>query len=403
MCHTIGCSCFGRLHSALVGPSNGRFSVLAPVYSRDAVGSFIDRFQGLWPHPTSHDWPAPLHFPLDTSLRDAPSDRRRPEPHPDIKSILAQNIAPLNLPAFFHTFPSTTMEFSGKDLEDIQRVAGLLNLTVDELLQQSRDRIHHATPVRSPRQLSPQYCISQTESSLSLDIRPAQRQSAPGFNLDPFDFDVPQSESPATDPVGSSPPLPARHPGTQVILLNPQSPWYDCDAALLDFNESFSDSLELDRSNYPDTDTASSFVPVEAMQTDSRSASENTAREKGIMSPMDDGSTDWALVSPPESLALQTPASPSTGSTDKRYYMIAPRSSKSSAQSNSESSSYRVKKKRRPYEGTKKTDTHLTRQVHACVRCRMQRNRVRWNNLVPNPFSCRLADHHSVHSRPGEP
>ncbi|KXX76430.1 hypothetical protein MMYC01_200182 [Madurella mycetomatis] len=271
------------------------------------------------------------------------------------------------------------MEFSGKDLEDIQRVAGLLNLTVDELLQQSRDRTHHATPVTSPRQPSPQHCISQTQSPFSVDIGPAQRQPAPGPNLDPFDFEVPQSESPAADPIGSSPPLPARHSGTQVILLNPQSPWYDCDAALLDFNESFGGDLGLDGSNYPDTDTASSYVPVEAMQTDSRSTSENTAREEGLMSPMDDASTDWALVSPPESLAFRTPASPSTGSTDKRYYMIAPRSSKSSALT-SENSSYRVKKKRRPYEGTKKTDTHLTRQVHACVRCRMQRNR-----CIPDP------------------
>jgi hypothetical protein len=87
-------------------------------------------------------------------------------------------------------------------------------------------------------------------------------------------------------------------------------------------------------------------------------------------------SSGWAIVSPaPGTPAVKTPASPSASPKDKRYHRIAPKF-KSSTRSSTDSSSHRVKKKRSPYEGAKRVDTHLTRQLHACVRCRMQRNRV---------------------------
>lgn len=379
MCHTIGCACLGRLHSAVTAPSGGRFSVLPPVYSRHPVGSFLDRFQGLWPHPTDNDWPTSLQFPPGTAPPDAPMDRHHPEPHQDIDQVDAQTIALFNSSAYSNSIPTTAMKFSGKDLEDIQRVAGLLNLTVDELLQQSRDYTHRDTTVTSPPQPGPSFAPDA-------QVQLAEHQAPLGLDSDTFDVEVPRSSHESTEQIGLSPSLPAQHSGTEVILLNPQGPWYDCDASLWDFDGSFSASPALVGSNYPDTDATSSYVPVEPMQLDSGSISEQTAQEGSQMGSKEDASTDWYLVSPPHAHAFETPASPSTGSTDKRYHSIAPRSAKSSTQPTSENSSFRVKKKRSPYEGTKKTDTHLTRQLHACVRCRMQRNRVS-DRLAKSSFS----------------
>jgi hypothetical protein len=280
------------------------------------------------------------------------------------------------------------MEFSRKELEDIQRVAGLLNLSVDELLQQSRERTHKTTPAESPRQ-QPQHRISQQRPSFSVaaEASPVRSLTIQDGDFDLLDFELPQPGSAGTDPARPSPRQPAERSGTDVILLNPHSPWYDCDAALFGFDDSLGDTLGLDESNLPAADAASSYIPASAMQIDSSSVSGQTAQEESQGDGLDDASTDWALVSPPESLAFHTSASPSTASKDKRYHVIVPRSSKSTSQSASENSSYRVKKKRSPYEGSKKTDTHLTRQLHACVRCRMQRNRVSCQPLQPSALN----------------
>jgi hypothetical protein len=147
---------------------------------------------------------------------------------------------------------------------------------------------------------------------------------------------------------------------------------------MFSFDEAAVESLTFEDTTM-DFDAAeeSSYAPGTDMEIDFESASNLTAREEAQEFTVDDTSTDWSLVAPSSgSPPRQTPLSPSTHSADKSYHKIAPRTSRPNARSTSETSSHRVKKKRSPYEGSKRIDTHLTRQLHACVRCRMQRNRV---------------------------
>ena len=386
MCHTIGCACLGPVgYLAASSNGHGRFGLAAPLPSRTAVGSFIDRFR--WPHPISHDWPTVLHNPLDISSWDARRDRHHLdlfEPHQDnIKSTLALRTASIDLTTHSYTGTNSDMEFSGKDLEDIQRVAGLLNLTVDELLQQSRTQtLDAAASVRSPFQSSPELdVIQQQPAYLNHQNSVTQHQTFLNLDSDAFSLGGPRSNASGSDPSSLSLPPPAQTPGTKLVLLNPHTTWYDCDAALWDFNQSVAGFTLNDTSNHG-TDEGSGH-PVSAMEIDS--GSDHTARDKDQEVPMDDVSTDWLLLpSGSDSASSQTPVSVSTGSTDKRYHMISPRGPKSATISTSGSSSHRVQKKRSRYEGAKRIDTHLTRQLHACVRCRMQRNRVR---NFPNPSS----------------
>lgn len=386
MCHAIGCVCAGQTgHLQNVAAStDGRFGVSASVSSRNAVGSFIDRFR--WPQPISHDWPTGLHIPLAFSSQDIQAvhrDRCCPEPHQNIKSSLAQRIALANTSANFLTTTATmATEFSGKDLEDIQRVAGLLNLTVDELLQQSRGHSENVTSDSSPPQ-HPQPGTGQQRWTASPESQAPTNQHQQGpleLGLDTFDLDDLQSGGAGSDPSELSLPPPATQSHGSVILLNPHTTAYDCDAAVWGFNQSPGESLAFgDTAMDPDFTEDGSYVPVSEMEIDSESVSNRAAWEDPRESRLGDGSSDWALVSAsPRLAASKTPTSPSSDSTDKRYHRIAPKYSRpSNAQSSSESSSHRVKKRRSPYEGKKRIDTHLTRQLHACVRCRMQRNRVR--------------------------
>ncbi|KAK4182650.1 hypothetical protein QBC35DRAFT_478880 [Podospora australis] len=271
------------------------------------------------------------------------------------------------------------MDFTGKDLEDIQRVAGLLNLTVDELLEQSRARAQPTTPVQ---QSLPQHTFHQDNETLPwqhLSLRDQEFHS-------PFEYDDGQPGS-SRSVTQFHEPHQAGSSTTVIKLLNPDSLAYDCDVGITGFNSTIGDSFILDDTDYFQADDEGrdgrSYVSATPMQLDSDSMSEHTTHTRDEPVIVDDVSTDWAIVpSPPDSLSsFHTAMSPSSGSLsgDKRYPALAPRV-KSSSQSVSDGSSHRIRKKRSPYEGSKKTDTHLTRQVHACVRCRMQRNR-----CIPDP------------------
>ncbi|KAK4198103.1 hypothetical protein QBC40DRAFT_96107 [Triangularia verruculosa] len=362
MCDSIGCLCLGV---------DGRFGFSAPVSTRSAVGSFVDRFR--WALPTRHDWPRPLHIPRgDHSGRGLPRVRPYyPEPHQDINSLNSLNFllaSHLAAHPSLDQYPSAfwaalTMDFSGKDLEDIQRVAGLLNLTVDELLEQSRARTQLPEPATLPVQQS-------------LPLHPLQQQAAPSAwyqhvdqELESLGLDDDFAQLPQETTV-------SHHQGTTVELLNPRRSEYDCDAGIWDF-DAIGDSFEFNNTRIDSLgDEAGSLVSATPMQLDSESISD-TLREEPVI--IDDASTDWALVPSPGD-SQSSAMSPSSTSGEKRYPALAPKASRSSSQSVSEGSSHRVRKKRSPYEGTKKIDTHLTRQVHACVRCRMQRNR-----CIPDP------------------
>jgi hypothetical protein len=360
----------------------GSGGVPAPVYGRHAVGSLIDRFR--WPHPISHDWPPTAsHSPLAFSSQHARRDRRDDGPHRNIKPSFAQSIASASAPADFFAIATnnTVMEFSGKDLADIQRVAGLLKLSVDELLQQSR--FHYTNPASasagSPSHASQSDGASQ-QPSPAQGVPSTRHQASLDLDLTGFDLDDPQPGSSRSDPSGFSLPPPATQDfGREVILLNPHTTSYDCDTAAWGVNPPAGGNFAFDDITVVDPDFAedASYVPVSEMEIDSASFSDGTTREETQESGLDDGSAGWAIVSPvSRSPPIPTPASPSAGSADKSYHRIAPRVSKSTTRSPSDGSSGRVKKKRSPYEGRKRIDTHLTRQLHACVRCRMQRNRV---------------------------
>jgi hypothetical protein len=280
----------------------------------------------------------------------------------------------------------TTMQFSGKDLEDIQRVAGLLNLTVDELLQRGQTQSHDTatnSPVQQPvlGGLDQGYSPLQWENSASANPHLAYRD----LGSDTVDLgDLQSSGSGLESPdflLLPSPVLVGQDRTTEIFLLNPQTTRYDCDVPLPGFDgEPAGGSFAFDSTTAdPEPEEEEPHASGVGMDIDSGSRiSDHTAQEQGEGCLLDDASTDWALVSAsPESSVCLTPISASTGSASKRFYKIAPRLSKSNWQSSSESGSHRVKKKRSPYEGSKRVDTHLTRQLHACVRCRMQRNRVR--------------------------
>ncbi|KAL2197003.1 hypothetical protein P885DRAFT_68900 [Corynascus similis CBS 632.67] len=277
------------------------------------------------------------------------------------------------------------MEFSKKELEDIQRVAGLLNLTVDELLQQSRVRARNAAqftnnsppvvPQRSPDQQASPF----SESS---HINAIQNQPSFDLKLEYSDLGDPQSNASGSEPSELMlPPPAAQIQSTKVILLNPNRSSYECDAAVWNFDQSAGQGFPFDDNAAMDLDAADdeSYVEVPGTETHSESMRDYTSHE-GLHSMEDDSSMDWALVSASPGSSTLSNMTPPASSTAKRYHKIAPRHSRASTQASSESSNNRVKKKRSAYEGRKRIDTHLTRQVHACVRCRMQRNR-----CIPDP------------------
>ncbi len=264
------------------------------------------------------------------------------------------------------------MEFLGKDLEDIQRVAGLLNLTVDELLQQSRSHSQNAANNSPPQILSPQLGLNPQRQALFPEgqVPSSQHHSPLDPELDSFDLDLDPFDLPQLQPggSGSGPPAP-QHQETRRILLNPPTTWYSCDS-LWGFNQSLGEIPDFDDAAMESEPTGegSEYVRVSEME-DHASASQHPGP--------DDSLRDWALVSPPpEPSAFKSPRS-SSGSTGKRYTKIAPRDSRANSHSTPDGSSSRVKKPRSRYDGTQRVDTHLTRQLHACVRCRMQRNRGR--------------------------
>lgn len=286
---------------------------------------------------------------------------------------------------------NSAMEFSARDLEDIQRVAGLLNLTVDELIQQRRASNQTGASHRPPSLAAHQVPTPEPPQQLSYGLGDRQNEVLPWHHVQasPFELELMEVESLDFDEytdqqpsVGSvtSPVIEEAGTGPDVILLNPQAVWYDCDAGMWSL-EGTADNLLPGNDSIPEEDGTESFVAITPvkMDVDEEMESEPISREEGRRKEAESSSgTDWAMVSSsPGSLSsFQTPFSPTAGLAEKRYHPIAPKSGRSTSQSTSQSSSSKVRKKRSPYQGAKKKDTHLTRQVHACVRCRMQRNRV---------------------------
>ncbi|KAK4455198.1 hypothetical protein QBC34DRAFT_445463 [Podospora aff. communis PSN243] len=293
------------------------------------------------------------------------------------------------------------MEFSEKDLEDIRRVAGLLNLTVDELIQQRRQSqasqisnhaqaaavsAHHGIPTHFSVGGPGHVADPLTAHAVGGPNTPLPWHHARNFHRhDSMDVDSIEFEEYGDQPSAASVNSESvRNEETEVILLNPQAVWYDCDAGLWDFDDPAERQPSQDEARVEE-DGGESFVSVSLMQLDADSGS--TAPVEGPNRESESVGADWAIISssPGSMSSFKTPMSPTTGSGEKRYHLIAPKTGRSPTQSiAAQASSHKIRKKRSPYQGAKKKDTHLTRQVHACVRCRMQRNR-----CVPDPTNPR--------------
>jgi hypothetical protein len=100
-----------------------------------------------------------------------------------------------------------------------------------------------------------------------------------------------------------------------------------------------------------------------------------------------------------DTLSVPTPADRRSSSSmgSRQFKLIAPRPGTMRSPSDGSSpglSSHRVRKKRARYSASNRVDTNLTRSLNACVRCRIQRNRVR---RVYTPPSCGIANPSTVH------
>lgn len=264
------------------------------------------------------------------------------------------------------------MEFSRENLETIQRAAELLGLSVDELLQQSRKKAKkdanipslHDSPGTGPQHNSTQ----QTPSEHPLGLTPDSEQQTPFYASS--DQDKPHE-------LALTPP-PSQCPDTEVILLNPHTVLYGCDAPFWSSGSPTGQGFEFDDGVAVDPLCPEDEPSVQAMEweNDVESGFEPIDVEDRQSMP-DNSPTSWSMVSAPSGSAARRISASSGSSSDRRYPQIAPKSVKTISSNISASSANRIKKKRSGYTDSKRRDTYLTRQFHACIRCRMQRNRVR--------------------------
>jgi hypothetical protein len=263
------------------------------------------------------------------------------------------------------------MDFSDDQLVALQHAAGLLGRTVDELIQLRLPLATSPSPFPPARHLHHHGRHISDSSSDYTAASPDFGSLAPSHTHTPSHFGYPWP--PPAQPAMNQP---AASLGTEVILLNPQTAWYDCNADYMDvmddFSESFSSVGPDDSSSGNDRD---SFVKVSEMAVDSDADSESTAREEDTDN-MGDLETEWSIIGSP--LETARPAGSGRASASRRlpYQSIAPRPG-SLVYGGFGTGASKVRKKRSKYQGADKKDTNLTRQLNACVRCRMQRNRVR--------------------------
>src|SRR5206468_2970605 len=140
--------------------------------------------------------------------------------------------------------------------------------------------------------------------------------------------------------------------GTEVILLNPQTVWYDCDAGLWDFEDTLAPHPVPDEeAGAQEEDGGESFVSVTPMLLDQDTDIGSLARGDGQSKDRESIGGDWAIISssPGSMSSFQTPVSPTTGSGEKRYHLIAPKTGRSPTYNMSQSSSHKIRKKRSPY------------------------------------------------------
>lgn len=273
-----------------------------------------------------------------------------------------------------------------KQLLVLQSAAGILNVSVDELLQLQR------VPSPAPLTLGggssrSQYVRTNSKEdgqqhggsplNGSDDIFPPhsrnhnfhrQQHHASHF----ADFPSFTSETQALERYSSQAGSYTTESTSQerVILLNPEieHAMYACNR---DFQfVEFGDISGSDQNN-PSGSDGYIQVPLGYIYPDAES--ESTARDDDV----DMLSADEDDRTVPVSTPADTWSSSSTGS--RQYKMLAPRPGAVKSESSGSSPGgviRRVRKKRAPYSASRRLDTNLTRSLNACVRCRIQRNRV---------------------------
>lgn len=271
----------------------------------------------------------------------------------------------------------------------LQRAAGILNLSVDELLQLQRgrsdstlslggrsNRAHHGrNDTHEDRQQYASFPANGSddilwEHSQNPDISPFQ-QDANQFEM--ADFPSLNSERPTLESPSPSHGIShaAQHTSHEnVVLLNPeiQNAWYACnlDYDMIEFGE-------ISGSDRNDSSGTDGFIQLTPVSHDSDAGSESTTRDDDV--DMESADEDDHLLS------IATPADRRSSSSlgSRQYKLIAPRPGTDQARSHGSSpgaSNHRVRKRRAPYSAAHRFDTNLTRSLNACVRCRIQRNRV---------------------------
>jgi len=271
----------------------------------------------------------------------------------------------------------------------LQQAAGFLNLSVDELLQLQRgpsdstltlgasaSRPHYARYNSSEDQR--QYTNFSVHGNDAIFWDDSQNGSAnfqhqnlghistgdfPSFNTHGHDLDRHSYPEAVSDASGT-------RPEEEVILLNPEieNAWYACN---LDYQMvGYGDFSGSDPNNSSGTD---GFVQLAAPSQGSDAESESTARDDDMdMESADEDSRTMSSVT-----LADRRSSSSLGS--RQYKLLAPKPGTSRSPSDVSSPGtpgHRVRKKRAPLSRTHRIDTNLTRSLNACVRCRIQRNRV---------------------------
>lgn len=176
------------------------------------------------------------------------------------------------------------------------------------------------------------------------------------------------------------------HGHETIELLNPESSQhlqhaeFECNMDMDYHMVHFDDISGSDQNNSSGTD---GFVQLTPNSNDSDAESESTARDED----MDSGDDDKELSVP---RTTDKRSSSSLGS--RQYKLIAPRPGAIKTESSLRPgmSGLKARKKRAPYSAARRNDTNLTRSLNACVRCRIQRNRVCLARVLEVPLLTKI-------------
>jgi len=270
--------------------------------------------------------------------------------------------------------------------DNLRVVAGAFNLTVDELLQRVRLPPQSFSP--APSNDGQYFDVSGDLGSFGYASDPTGHHTT--HFLEPPVYEHPQPGGFVSPP--RSQPHQARNTTrplqqvTEIQLLN-QNAAFACDFSFHGIIPGLGEEdLELnDRSPPPGQSQSSyvaeddSFVHLTPPWASSGLASGSIGPEM-VKNESHDSASDWQMVSGSHESKSSELLSNSPDSTERiRFPLIAPKDlpvGQKRPSTSQDVSPTKIRKKRSPYEPSRKVDTNLTRQLNACVRCRMQRNRV---------------------------